>query len=108
MGISGLIPILKDASKSKHISEYKGQTLAIDAYVLLHRGAFSCPAEIVKAGQIPDINKRNLELSKLSTKFLNYAIYQIKAMIAIKVKPYVVFDGGPLGAKLYTETNRDA
>ncbi|TIA89626.1 hypothetical protein E3P96_02551 [Wallemia ichthyophaga] len=102
-----LIPTLKDASKPKHISEYKGQTLAIDAYVLLHRGAFSCPAEIVKAGLITDINQRNLELSKLSTKFLNYSIFQIKAMIAIKVKPYVVFDGGPLGAKLYTESSRD-
>ncbi|TIC61647.1 PIN domain-like protein [Wallemia mellicola] len=39
--------------------------------------------------------------------FLNYAIFQIKAMISIKVKPFVVFDGGPLGAKQHTETNRD-
>ena len=33
MGITGLIPLLKEAHSVTHISDYAGQTLAIDAYV---------------------------------------------------------------------------
>ena len=108
MGISGLIPILKDASKSKHISDYKGQSLAVDAYVLLHRGAFACAPDLVKIGLIEDIDKRNKSLTALAPKFLNYALHQIKAMLHFKIKPYIVFDGGPLGAKLSTEDIRES
>jgi exonuclease 1 len=46
MGISGLLPLLKPIQVQKHLSEYAGQTLAVDAYVWLHRGVYSCATEL--------------------------------------------------------------
>lgn len=47
MGISGLLPLLKPIQVRKHLSEYAGQTIAVDAYVWLHRGAYACAPELV-------------------------------------------------------------
>ena len=47
MGISGLLPLLKPIQVNKHLSEYQGQTIAVDAYVWLHRGAYACAADLV-------------------------------------------------------------
>lgn len=33
MGISGLLPLLKSVSNPIHIKEWKGKTVAVDAYV---------------------------------------------------------------------------
>lgn len=46
MGIQGLLPLLKSAQEPVHISDFSGQTLGIDAYVWLHRGAFSCSQDL--------------------------------------------------------------
>ena len=46
MGITGLLPLLKDIQRSRHLSEYAGQTIAVDAYVWLHRGTYACATEI--------------------------------------------------------------
>lgn len=70
MGISGLLPLLKDsqvrsllssqserplanpgsglnpAKEEIHISKYKGKTLGVDAYVWLHRGAYGCAQQL--------------------------------------------------------------
>jgi exonuclease-1 len=47
MGISGLLPLLKSVQKPTHLSELAGKTIAVDAYVWLHRGAYACAAELV-------------------------------------------------------------
>ena len=47
MGISGLLPLLKSIQQQKHLSELSGKTLAVDAYVWLHKGAYGCAAELV-------------------------------------------------------------
>ena len=46
MGISGLLPLLKSIQQYKHISDLAGKTLAVDAYVWLHRGAYGCATEL--------------------------------------------------------------
>src|SRR5688572_7930512 len=46
MGISGLLPALKSIQKTRHLSEYKGKTIAVDAYVWLHKGVYACATEI--------------------------------------------------------------
>lgn len=46
MGISGLLPALKSIQVTKHLSEFAGQTLAVDAYVWLHRGTHTCATEL--------------------------------------------------------------
>ena len=42
MGITGLLPFLKNASKPGNISQFKGCTAAVDSYCWLHKGAFAC------------------------------------------------------------------
>jgi exonuclease-1 len=46
MGISGLLPLLKSIQRQRHLSEFAGQTVAVDAYVWLHRGAYGCASEL--------------------------------------------------------------
>jgi hypothetical protein len=46
MGISGLLPLLKSIQVHRHLSDFAGQTLAVDAYVWLHRGVYSCATEL--------------------------------------------------------------
>lgn len=46
MGISGLLPLLKSIQRQRHLSEFGGQTVAVDAYVWLHRGTYACATEL--------------------------------------------------------------
>ena len=46
MGISGLLPLLKSIQADKPLSDYAGQTVAVDAYVWLHRGIYGCAVEL--------------------------------------------------------------
>lgn len=68
MGIQGLLPLLKEISTPIHIKQWKGKTVAVDAYVghlfprlyqpaqrsadeaklqvWLHRGAYGCAEEL--------------------------------------------------------------
>ena len=46
MGITGLLPLLKPIQVQRHLSEYSGQTIAVDAYVWLHRGIHTCAADL--------------------------------------------------------------
>lgn len=46
MGVSGLLPALRDVTRPVHVSEYRGQAVAVDAYCWLHRGSYSCAREM--------------------------------------------------------------
>lgn len=46
MGISGLLSALKPIQNQKHLSAFAGQTIAVDAYVWLHKGVFTCATEL--------------------------------------------------------------
>ncbi|KAH7907943.1 PIN domain-like protein [Hygrophoropsis aurantiaca] len=92
MGISGLLPLLKSIQVDKHLSEFSGQTLAVDAYVWLHRGVYACATE--------------LATGKKTTKYVDYAMHRVRLLRHHKIQPYVVFDGGPLPAKKGTESER--
>ncbi|KAF9500687.1 PIN domain-like protein [Pleurotus eryngii] len=92
MGISGLLPLLKSIQVSKHLSEFSGRTLAVDAYVWLHRGVYSCATE--------------LATGKRTHKYVDYAMHRVRLLRHHGIEPYVVFDGGPLPAKRGTESER--
>ncbi|KAJ3544540.1 hypothetical protein NM688_g5730 [Phlebia brevispora] len=92
MGISGLLPLLKDIQVNKHLSEYAGQTIAVDAYVWLHRGTYACATEIATG--------------RKTTKYVDYAMHRVRILRHFKIEPYLVFDGGPLPAKKGTEVDR--
>ena len=53
MGIQGLLPFMKKASRPASMKNYKGFTVAIDSYCWLHKGAFSC-AEKLAMGEKTD------------------------------------------------------
>ncbi|RPD69427.1 PIN domain-like protein [Lentinus tigrinus ALCF2SS1-7] len=92
MGISGLLPLLKDIQNSKHLSEFRGQTLAVDGYVWLHRGTYGCAAEVATG--------------KPTSKYVEYAMHRVRLLRHYGIQPYLVFDGGPLPAKQGTEDGR--
>lgn len=92
MGISGLLTALKSIQVTRHLSEFSGQTLAIDAYVWLHKGVFTCPTE--------------LATGKNTHKYVDYAMHRVRLLQYHNIQPYIVFDGGPLPAKKNTESSR--
>ncbi|GAA5915634.1 uncharacterized protein JCM6883_000698 [Sporobolomyces salmoneus] len=93
MGISGLLPLLKEITVSSHIKHFKGKTLAVDAYVWLHRGAYGCAEE--------------LATGKPTVKYVNYAMHRVRMLKYYGVTPYIVFDGGLLPSKMGTEGDRE-
>ena len=46
MGVTGLLPQLKSIVKPVHVREYAGQTVCIDGYSWLHKGAYCCAREL--------------------------------------------------------------
>ncbi|ODN85893.1 hypothetical protein L198_07461 [Cryptococcus wingfieldii CBS 7118] len=92
MGISGLLPLLKEVQVNGHISNFKGKKMAVDGYVWLHRGAFGCAEALVKG--------------KRTTKFVDYALHRVRILRHHGVEPFIVLDGGPLPAKRGTEVSR--
>ncbi|KIJ54683.1 hypothetical protein M422DRAFT_58127 [Sphaerobolus stellatus SS14] len=92
MGISGLLPLLKSVQKPIHLSELAGKVIAVDGYVWLHRGAYMCATEIVTG--------------KPTTKYVDYVMHRMRLLQHYGIKPYLVFDGGPLPAKKGTEVER--
>lgn len=48
MGIQGLLPQLKSIMAPINVEALKGQTVAVDTYSWLHKGALSCSAQLCK------------------------------------------------------------
>ena len=92
MGIQGLLPKLKSVTERIHVSQLKGKTVAIDAYCLLHKGAYTCSRELVEGIE--------------TDKCVNYCLRRIDVLVQEGVQPYVVFDGGPLPNKKEEEMAR--
>ena len=46
MGIAGLLPFLKASTTQVNIRQFEGQTVAVDTYCWIYRGAFSCAEEL--------------------------------------------------------------
>jgi len=111
MGIAGLLPALKSIQKQRHLSEFSGKKVAIDAYVFLHRGVYTCSTELaldepttkcVYCSEFPVPFKAHLVLSR----YVRYAMAKFRLLRHHGIEPYIVFDGGPLPAKKGTEVER--
>ncbi|PPQ69679.1 hypothetical protein CVT24_001212 [Panaeolus cyanescens] len=89
----GLLPALKAIHKRKHLSELNGQRVAVDGYVWLHKGAYSCAEDIAQ--------------KKPTNKYVDFAMHRVRLLRHHNIEPYIVFDGGPLPAKSGTEKDRD-
>ena len=101
-----------------HVSEYRGHRVAVDAYCWLHRGAYSCSAELCE-GQATN---RCLQLltplimciprspltAVLGTarRYVDYCMRLVEMLRHHGVHPMVVFDGGRLPMKGKEEGSR--
>ncbi|KAJ0966231.1 hypothetical protein J5N97_027369 [Dioscorea zingiberensis] len=92
MGIHGLLPLLKSIMAPIGVEELRGQTVAVDTYSWLHKGALSCSMELCKG------------LS--TTKHIDYCMHRVNLLRHHGVKPILVFDGGFLPMKSEQETKR--
>ncbi|XP_062376115.1 exonuclease 1 isoform X2 [Sardina pilchardus] len=85
MGIQGLLQFLKDATEPVNIKKYKGQTVAVDTYCWLHKGAFACAEKLAK-GEPTD-------------QYVTYCMKFVDMLLSFGVKPILVFDGRNLPSK---------
>ncbi|XP_060686817.1 exonuclease 1 isoform X3 [Hemiscyllium ocellatum] len=92
MGIQGLLQFVKEASEPIHIKKYKGQTVALDMYCWLHKGAFAC-ADKLAQGEHTD-------------QYVNYCMKFVEMLDSFGVKPVLVFDGCTLPSKEAVEKAR--
>ncbi|XP_061084540.1 exonuclease 1 [Conger conger] len=92
MGIQGLLQFIKDASEAISVKKYKGQTVAVDTYCWLHKGAFSCAEKLAK-GEPTD-------------QYVTYCMKFVDMLLSFGVKPILVFDGCNLPSKKEVDTAR--
>ncbi|KAM4614960.1 exonuclease 1 [Polymixia lowei] len=92
MGIPGLLQFIKDASEPINVKKYKGQTVAVDTYCWLHKGAFACAEKLAK-GEPTD-------------QYVSYCMKFVDMLLSFSVKPILVFDGCNLPSKKEVEKAR--
>ncbi|KAL4452455.1 hypothetical protein ABPG75_008117 [Micractinium tetrahymenae] len=92
MGVSGLLPQLRSITKRSHVSKYRGQKVAVDAYCLLHKGAYTCARELVEG--------------EPTERHVAYCMARVELLLGAGVTPLVVFDGGRLPNKAGEERSR--
>jgi len=83
---------MKGALKECHVSNFAGQTAAIDVMVWLYKGAYSCSYELATGQQ--------------TLNFLAFPIKMLRMLKSKGIKPICVFDGFHLKAKEATEKDR--
>nr|XP_033793140.1 exonuclease 1 [Geotrypetes seraphini]XP_033793141.1 exonuclease 1 [Geotrypetes seraphini]XP_033793142.1 exonuclease 1 [Geotrypetes seraphini] len=92
MGIQGLLQFIKEASEPIHVKKFKGQTVAVDTYCWLHKGAFACAEKLAK-GEHTD-------------QYVAFCMKFVDMLISFGVKPILVFDGCTLPSKNEVEKAR--
>ena len=92
MGISGLLPFLKKASRPVNVSELSGKVAAIDVYCWLHKGAFGCAEKLVQ--------------NQKTDGYVLYVMRYVDLLLFHNIKPILVFDGRNLPSKAATEQKR--
>ena len=124
MGISGLLPMLKEISEDIHIKSFAGQVAAIDAYCWIHRAAIFCAEELILGIETSrcvelniifhfdifeyDLNRLKLIFTSTLSffRYVELCMKYIDVLLANKVRPIMVFDGFSLDAKREVESTR--
>lgn len=92
MGVSGLLPLLKSIHRPTELKKFAGETLGVDAYGWLHRGAIACAVDLAKGNP--------------TRKYVDFAMHRVRMLKHFGVTPYIVFDGDFLPSKAATEGSR--
>ena len=129
MGITGLLPALKNVTKFGSIHEFQGRTVAVDTYCWLHRAVYGSCAEMFRnvvydpksntytvgsnnnssvgtnsSNSFADEGEQDITISNL--KWVGYINQYIDMLLHHNITVYLVFDGNNLPAKQKTETER--
>lgn len=92
MGIQGLLPALKSVMNPIHVKDLAGNTVAVDTYSWLHKGAFSCSRELCHG--LP------------TRRHIDYCMHRVNLLRHHGIKPILIFDGGFLPMKSDQEAKR--
>ncbi|NXF87620.1 EXO1 Exonuclease, partial [Eubucco bourcierii] len=92
MGIQGLLQFIKEAAEPTHVKKYKGQTVAVDTYCWMHKGAYAC-AEKLARGEPTDV-------------YVAFCMKLVDMLLSFGIKPILVFDGCTLPSKKEVEKAR--
>lgn len=92
MGITGLLPFLKDAIEVVNLKQLEGCVVAVDTYCWIYKGAFGC-AEQLALGQTADGH-------------VKFVLKYVNKLLENNIKPIMVFDGCCLPSKKQTEAKR--
>jgi 5'-3' exonuclease len=92
MGIKGLWKELAPICSAGHVSQFKGQRVAVDGYCWLHRAAIASTIALC-TGQPCE-------------KFIHYFISRVDMLIRFGVIPVIVFDGCSMPMKAGTDASR--
>ena len=124
MGISGLLPVLKDITNRSHVKHFAGKRAVIDGYSWLYKGAYSCPRELCEGiptdkcaplcglmlrtadNLIPKLHVTHAFRRSLQCRFVKFCMSRIRLLLHHGVIPIVIFDGDKLPAKDCTEIQR--
>uniref|UniRef100_A0A914D8Q9 Exonuclease 1 n=1 Tax=Acrobeloides nanus TaxID=290746 RepID=A0A914D8Q9_9BILA len=82
MGINKLMEFVGNACRPGKVNEFRGQTIAVDASVLLHKGVFGC-----------------IEKEQNADMYVNYVKKHVDVLLKNGCHVILVFDGLPLPAK---------
>jgi len=95
MGIHNLLSTLKGAINREHIgTKMSGYTLGVDASCWLHKGIYSCSAELCRGEN--------------TTAYVKYCMKNVRVLQEAGIKLYIVFDGDDLPMKKGTLKDRHA
>ncbi|XP_065536249.1 exonuclease 1 [Lathamus discolor] len=92
MGIQGLLQFIKEAAEPTHVKKYKGQTVAVDTYCWLHKGAYACAEKLVR-GEPTDV-------------YVAFCMKLVDMLLSFGIIPILVFDGCTLPSKKEVEKAR--
>ncbi|KAG8349150.1 XPG N terminal domain [Trypanosoma vivax] len=125
MGIKGLWPEVRPVCHKAHISQFRGQSVAVDMYVWLHRGIIGsievhsvadfeslsqCTDSLSGPSSTPPASGAEVAsqecLIPVNTRILCYVTDRLELLLRCGVKPVLVFDGAPIPMKHETEIKR--
>ena len=92
MGVSGLLPLLKSIHRHTTLKSYAGQTLGVDGFGWLHRGAVACSYQL--GFDIP------------TTQYVAFFVNRVRMLLDFGITPYIIFDGDSVPSKAGTNAKR--
>ncbi|KAI5190249.1 exonuclease 1 [Nematocida minor] len=96
MGITGLLPMLKDHINYVEVSDLRGMKMGVDGYSWLYKAITVYAADVYLRPNDPDV----------VNKYVNFCVRKCKALIAHNIQLYFVFDGEEHPMKKATNQKR--